>query len=55
MRAPRAPHRRREFHEALAVGAPELAVADEDREVVADLLAEILIASLEREVETTLS
>ena len=35
----------------IAVGPPALAVADEDREQLEDLVAELLIASLERESE----
>jgi hypothetical protein len=35
--------------EAMADGAPLLALRDEDREAVAELLAETLIAALERE------
>jgi len=38
--------------DAIALGSPALAVADEDREQVEDLLAELLVAELERDVET---
>jgi hypothetical protein len=32
----------------IALGAPALAVPEEDRECVADLLADLLVASIER-------
>ena len=37
--------------DAVAVGTPALAVADEDREQLEDLLAELLLAALERQDE----
>jgi len=38
--------------DVIAIGAPALAVANEDREQLEDLLAELIIASLEREAES---
>jgi hypothetical protein len=37
--------------ETVAAGRPELAVADQDREGVEDLLAELLVRDLERDTE----
>jgi hypothetical protein len=42
---------RRDRLEAIAEGSLHLAVRDEDREAVAEMLADTLIAALEREGE----
>jgi hypothetical protein len=39
----------------IAVGSPPLAVADEDRAQLEDLVAELLVAELERESEDVAS
>jgi hypothetical protein len=38
--------------DAIAVGSPALAVVDEEREALADLLADLLIAQLEDQQES---
>ena len=43
--------RSRQIDESVVEGAPLLAVADEDRESLSDILSEMLISSLERDEE----
>jgi hypothetical protein len=50
MKTSRAPRPDR-HGDVIAVGAPALAVVDEDREQLEDLLAELLVAELERDGE----
>ena len=45
--------RQKQQQDAIAVGAPALALADEEREAVADVLAELLLAALERGEESS--